>query len=417
MKKTEVILPKRIPILREQPNQDIKVKNEEFSLYFDNFIHPIYPWQDIVVECNYGKNLGHCWRIDDYPADVDEFELNVKIYDEDGNLETEKKTIIELYDQDIDKQFKILCIGDSMTQHTIYVSQLQNRLKNVFTCGTRSYDGHVYGEGRGGWTYKNYLNNHSLKEGERGPISWISPFLFPKGISGTEYFGDMEFYKASQEKGRSTCCFNGFEFDDIRDGQYYHKYGKIYKYGDDNFISDNVEWEFSFKKYMIKNGITELDAVSLLMGANDLAPYVYDNENESMKCYIENIRLFINSIKEADKNIDIIINLPVSGSEQAAFGNTYGCGGTYKAQKRKMREAAKEILLQFEDIDNVYICPMAHAFDSQNGFDRTSIRANLYCDKQIEIKDDAIHPNSAGYRQMGDALAGTVEMIRHKSRK
>lgn len=416
MKKTEIILPKRIAILREQPNQDIKVKNEEFSLYFDNFIHPIYPWQDIVIECKYGKNLGHCWRINDYPSDVNEFELNVKIYDEDGKLETETKTIIELYDQDIDKPFKILCIGDSMTQHTIYVSQLQNRLKNVFTCGTRSYDGHIYGEGRGGWTYNSYLNNHSIKKGERGPISWISPFLFPKGLSGTEYFGDMEFYEASQEKDRSTCCFNGFEFKTINKGQYYHKHGKLYDW-EGNLVADSVEWEFCFKKYLEKNNIDELDAVSLLMGANDLAPYVYDDDAESMKCYIENIRTFINSIKAADKNIDIIINLPVPGSEQTAFGNTYGCNGTYKAQKRKMREAAKEIILQFEDVEGVYICPMAHAFDTENGFDRTNMRANLYCDKQIEIKEDPIHPNSAGYRQMGDILAGTVEMLRHKKNK
>ena len=140
MKTPEIILPKRIAVLREQPHQDIKVKNEEFSLYFANFIHPIYPWHDIVVECEYGKNLGHCWRINDYPADVKEFDLWIKIYDEEGTLVTEKKTVIELCDQDITNPFRVLCIGDSMTHHMIYVSHMQNRLKNVFTCGTRSYD-------------------------------------------------------------------------------------------------------------------------------------------------------------------------------------------------------------------------------------------------------------------------------------
>lgn len=413
MKTPEIILPKRIAILREQPNQDVKVKNEEFSFYFANFIHPIYPWHDIVVECKYGKNLGHCWRINDYPSDIDEFDLAVKIYDECGEVVVQKKTVIELYDQDITAPFKIVCIGDSFTHHMIYPAHMQNRLKNVYTCGTRSYDGHVFGEGRGGWSYETYFSRHSLEKGERGPLKWTSPFLFPKEIAGKDYFGDMEHYEASQEENRSTCCFNGFEFSKIKEGQYYHKHGKLYT-SSGELVADGVEWEFNFKKYLEKNGIENLDAVSLLMGANDLYPYAYEGAKETVSEYIKNIKTFIKAIKDADENIAVIINLPIPGSEQAAFAKTYGCDASYKAYNYKMREGAKAILAEFEDMEGVYICPMAHAFDAENGFDKTSMRANLYCDTQVEIKDDTVHPNPDGYRQMGDALAGTVEKIRHK---
>ena len=41
----------------------------------------------------------------------------------------------------------------------------------------------------------------------------------------------------------------------------------------------------------------------------------------------------------------------------------------------------------------------------------------VYSDNPIEFKDDAVHPNPSGYRQMGDALAGTVEMLRHRRTK
>lgn len=417
MKKTEIILPKRIAVLREQPNQDIKVKDEEFNLYYENFIHPIYPWQDIVIDCKYGKNYEHCWKITKFPADEKEFELTVKVYDEEGNIEAEKKTVIELYDQDINTPFKILCVGDSITHHMIYPAHMQNRLKNVFTCGTRSYDGHVFGEGRGGWRYEEYFNNHSIKEGERGPLKWVSPFLFPKGISGKEYFGDMEYYLASKEENKSTCCFNGFEFSEIKEGQCYHKYGKLYDHKD-NLVADSVEWEFNFKKYLERNNIENLDAVSLLMGGNDLFPWEhYDGIKDVVSKYIENTKKFIKGIKDTDKNIAVIINLPLPSSGQNAFANIHGCVMTDKQYKCAMREGAKAILKEFEDVEGVYICPMSHVIDTKNGFDSISIRENLYCDRQLEINGDPVHPNLSGYHQIGDALAGTVEMLRHKKER
>lgn len=413
MKTPEIILPKRIAILREQPNQDVKVKDEEFGLYYANFIHPIYPWYDIFVDCKYGKNYKNCWKINEYPDDVHEFDLTIKIFDECGKLVTEKKTVIELFDQDITKPFKILCVGDSLTHHMIYPTQMQTRLKNVITCGTRSYDGHVFGEGRGGWQYETYFTKHSLKEGERGALSWVSPFLFPKNVSGRDYFGDMEFYEASKEEKRSTCCFNGFEFDEIKEGQIYHKYGKLYKSNGELF-SDTVEWEFNFKKYLERNNIENLDAVSILLGANDLFPYThYDGVEENIKKYIDYAKKFVKAIKDADEKINVIINLPIPGSEQNTFAHVYKCLVTYKQYAYAVREGAKALLKEFEGKDGIYICPMAHVLDTENGYDRMSIRANLYSDNPIEFKNDAVHPNPSGYRQMGDALAGTVEMLRH----
>ena len=415
MNSVEIILPERIPILREQPKQDIKVKNEEFSLYFKNFIFPIYPWQDIIVDCKYGKNLGFCWRICEYPADVDEFNLTIKIINEYGECVAEKKTVIELYDQNMTEPFNILCVGDSMTHHTTYVSHMQNRLKNVFTRGVRSFDGHVFHEGRAGWSYRTYFAKNSLKVGERGACSWVSPFLFPKGVEAENYYGDMEFYEASQEENRSTCCFNGFECKAIEEGQVYHDKGKLYQYGMKEAIVDVVEWEFSFKKYLLKNKIADLNAVSILLGANDLFPFGYEETEKGIKQYVENAKRFVAAVKEADEGIDVIINLPVCGSEQVAWGEIYGCLGTEKSYSYKIRMASKELIETFDKQEGIYICPMLCCFDTEHNFDKSTSRANLYCNEQIERKNDGIHPNDNGYRQMGDALAGMVEKLRHKT--
>lgn len=416
VKKTEIILPERIPILREQSGQDIKVNKEEFSLYYDNFIHPIYPWQDIVVICEYGRNLGHCYRITEYPQ-VNEFSLVIKVYDEAGELVTQKETVIELYDQDIEEPYRIICVGDSQTQKATYVSHMQSRLKNVITLGTRTFDGHTFMEGRAGWQYKSYFERHALDKGERGPLSWVSPFLFPKGIAGKAYFGDMEFYRASREEKRSTCCFNGFAIPDITQGDYYHDDGKLYRWGVEEPIQDQIEWEFSFKKYLERNSIDNVNAVSLLMGANDLYAIDYGNTQELVECYVEYAKRFVASIHEADENIDVIINLPVLGSEQYAFGKVYGCGLTRKLYAHNIRAGSKALIEAFKDVKGVYLCPMMCCLDTENNYDRGSFAANLYNDTPMIHKMDGIHPNNDGYHQMGDALAGVVEKLRHLNKK
>ena len=414
MKNIDIILPERIPILREQPKQDLKVKDEEFSLYYKNFITPLYPWYDVVIECEYGKNYGFCWRIKNYPESISEFPLTVKVYDAEGTLVGEKSVVIELFDQSVTKPFKILCVGDSQTHHSIYVAHMQNRLYNVFTVGTRSFDGHVFFEGRGGWRYSQYFEKHTLNENERGACKWVSPFLFPEGVNGRDYFGDMEFYEASQEKDRSTITFNGFVLEPIKDGQYYNKHGKLYRYPEKEPVSETVKWEFDFKKYLEKNNITGLNAVSVLLGANDLYPDRYEDVDSIVAEYIKNAKRFIAAVKAADKNIDVIINLPICASEQIGWAERGGCSGSSKMYSYSIRKGAKALIDEFENTDGVYICPTMCSFDAENNYPVTTMRVNLYNDRLIERKDDNVHPSPDGYRQMGDTLSAMVEKLRHK---
>lgn len=411
----EIILPKRIPILREKPNQDIKNKPEEFSLYFKNFIHPIYPWYDIVVDCMYGRNLGNCWRINEYP-DVDEFDLTVKIYDEYGNIAAKKSTVIELYDNDSREPYNIICVGDSMTHRTVYVTHMQGKLNNLFTRGTRSFDGHVFCEGRGGWTYGEYYGKYSVQADKNDALNSVSPFLFPEGIAGKDYFGDIDYFETLAKKDRSTYCFDGFAVQTIKYGQYYHKNKKLYRQGSAEPVSSNIKWELSFAKYLERNNIKDINAVSLLMGANDLQAVPYEKTEEAVKLFIDNTKKFIASVKEADENIDVIVNMPVCGAEQHAWGMARGCSGSEKMYAHNMRAISRALIQEFEGVKGVYICPMMCCIDGEYGFAKTSVNANLYNDTQLEKQQNWVHPNEVGYKQMGDALAGTVEKLRHKRR-
>lgn len=51
---------------------------------------------------------------------------------------------------------KVMFIGDSMTKSQSYIDHVVNKLYNVKTVGTRTYNNDVFQEGRGGWAYKTY---------------------------------------------------------------------------------------------------------------------------------------------------------------------------------------------------------------------------------------------------------------------
>ena len=81
-------------ILRGRKNQTIKTNREEYTIYFENVIFPCLPEYDVQADCGYGRNLGHFWRIDDFPDDSG-FPLTIKVFDNfTGEPLCEKKTTV-----------------------------------------------------------------------------------------------------------------------------------------------------------------------------------------------------------------------------------------------------------------------------------------------------------------------------------
>lgn len=401
-----IVLPEKIFMLRERQNQDIRIDSEEYSLYYKNIIYPYKDEYDIEVECQYGYNLGHCWRIDKYPNDVNEFDFTIKIYGDFGKLLAEKtcKMVIQ------DKKYvegNLLCIGDSMTRSEVYVQQAVNKAKNIKTIGLRNIARGVNHEGRGGWTSYAYLESFA----ETG--SGVSPFLFPKGYSGEEYFGDREFWnRIDSPEFSNKYSYSGIKPQKIKEGMVCLDDGVLCRYSNGEYIEleKNPQFEFNFKKYMERFQFEKPDVVSLLFGANEFQTCSYENLEAEIEKYIDTIKKIVKSIKEFDEEIRIVINLPVCGGEQYSWGLALGCKGSSKRYNYCIKMASNALIETFDKRydENIYICSMLAVCDTDSGFPKETKKCNIYSDATETRCSNWVHPSEVGYKQMGDALAAVI---------
>lgn len=405
-----ILLPKTISLLRSRPHQSIAVDNESFSLYFDNMIHPLRPEYDVVTACEYGGNFGDCWRISDFPEGVDAFPLTVSVYDEWGRKLAEKSCRIELRQKAVrPPEFRLLCIGDSMTHRHCYLDHLAAKLANVRLIGTRSFNGGVIcHEGRGGWQLTKYMTAHADTWG--GP----SPFVFPEGVSGAEYYGDRAFREQLKTPDMDSYALDGYVTRKIAEGEIFHDRGTLWRHtaAGDVPVDHAPRWSFSFSKYMERFCIGKPDAVSVLMGANDVQNTPYEDAEARIGQFMRELDVLIASVHEYDAALDVIVNLPVCGAEQYAWG----LRGNSSAKRYRLNTMllSRAILERWDgrEEEHVHICPMRLFVDPVFGFDRAYYRVNPYSDQTVCRQSNWVHPNAAGYCQMGDALAGTVEKLR-----
>ena len=240
MNTTRIILPDTIYINKIIKNQVIFSMPEEFSIYFSNIIEPYSEDLNIQIKCKYGENLGNCWRISNFEEDTDEFDFEIFVYDNSDNLLASKKSRAVMVERKLHPdETNIITIGDSITFAGVYATHIQTKLINVKTRGSRSVNKTIFTEGRGGWVYRQYFEM-------KGKRDEMSPFIFPEGIDGEAYYGCMEFFEELKTENASSYPLIGFEYEPIKDGQYFLENQKLYlmKNNKKELICENPEFEF-----------------------------------------------------------------------------------------------------------------------------------------------------------------------------
>ena len=404
-----ILLPEKLPILRSRRGMTNPVDPESFSMYFENFVYPLRAEMDVSVDCAFGGNMGNCWKIDRFPEDRDSFPLTVTVYDEWGETLASKRAEVILVEKDFHaSEYSILCFGDSMTHRHFYVDRLASKLCNLRTVGTRSFGGGVFHEGRGGWDLGTYLERCNDDWG--GP----SPFLFPVNVAGRDYYGVKSFYERLKTPILEPYVLDGYQWEPIQEGQVFFDEGKLWKYsqGGRSLFDEHPAFEFDFGKYLERHHLSKPNAFSVLMGANDVQNVSYEEGKAAVERFMRNLDVIVRSVHACDPSIEIIVNLPVTGAEQYAWGMLGNA--SFKRYRLHTLLVTKALLEKYDGRarEHIHVCPMRLFTDPEHGFGHTATPANPFSDVLVEHQNNWVHPNLAGYAQMGDILASTVEMLR-----
>lgn len=402
-----IILPKQIRILCGKTENGIECR--EYNLFYGNFIWPLCEDDILRVLCDYGMDLGHCWRFVSAPAGVASFPLTIVIYDCFGVEKERASTEITLVDAADVEEMSAAVIGDSMTHHGTYTETLAELLPSLRFIGTRNVTGH-YNEGRGGWTIQKYL--YQSEHYVRG----VSPFTFPVNEPAELYYGDWFFWQKGYDNPESDpYVYKGFSIEHIREGQSFIRDGKLYRFsaGKETLIDEAPLFECSYSKYLRRFSLERPQLVSLLFGANEMQKVEFDRTGEVVDNTIRNFELLIASIREACPDCKIVINLPVMGAEQYAWGRRLGCRWTSRQYHLNILRLCEAILKQYDgrEDEGYFVSPMLHVIDPVYGFERADEAESSYTDTVRTVQTNWVHPCETGYSMMAGALAGTIAYI------
>lgn len=399
-------------------------KQSEYNLYYKNFVFPYSESLDIEMVSDYGKKYKDFWQFNGV-CDKESFEIELLVYSPFEELLASKKATVHIAKGNM-VEGNIICIGDSMTRAGVYIKHFADTLPKVKPLGTKTFDGTLYAEGRGGWSTKQYFE---IYEGENG----ISPFLFPKTISGDKYFGDVLFWKkVLGEESWFDYSYVGLQsvakylhmenLDEnnfptsLSEGDVVYNNG-LFKLENGKWISFSDEFEFNFLKYIKRYGkfldTEKIDVVSILLGTNDFTDKI-ENIGEFVEDVTDKFEKIIKSVKDYDKDTKVVINLPIL---QAGVngGESLPPDVTVKRGRFNILTFAEKLLEKWDNKEakenGIYISPMLNILDMECGFDKSYVRKNKYTEEQIPVFHNPVHPSHEGYKQMSDALSGVVSFI------
>lgn len=268
-------------------------------------------------------NYGEYWEYT--PASAGTSTLSVQVKDRTGTVLDSASVPVEVLVVD-GSGVNHLAIGDSITRVGTYVSAAVDELGGT-TVGTRTFDDGAFSrEGRNGWRLSFYTER--IGESSGGD----SPFLFPVGVDGDKYWGNVSFWKSVIAGDDGDPNYAGFEliakgwdsggsylFDNSTGYPLSPSPGDVVvdptKPAGQEFqewsgsswsaMSPQPDVELSFPKYMARFAAAFANpptSISILLATND---FMYDTA--SWAGYKARLDLLIASIRDWDADVPIIL--------------------------------------------------------------------------------------------------------------
>ncbi len=296
--------------------------------------------------CAVGKNMARKFSITGTDELVGTYPLIFTIFDDNGaQVATVSTELCIVPDlEEEEKSFSLLTIGDSLSCDTATYEQLNELTDDQIVYMGTRGVGGSLTEARRGFSAANYLTDTPYTEEE--PVEEVHPFY-------------------NEETG-------------------------------------SFDWAY----YKEMTGF-DPDAVQLFLGTNGLDTDPQPNG--------DNIAQIVRNIHETDPDLPIYLVHTIYPANQDGIGSWSNSDGyALYADRYKYEEDQKvfNLMVYLEEIladeENLYFVPAAICHDSANNFNTTTETVNPHSDETIEVPDNAVHPNSAGYEQIADCLYSVI---------
>ena len=346
------------PLRLVLPGEIYAVVGHEMCIYFDNIVlTPNLRNYVFDVDCLRGRQDQDRWRYSPAAEDVGDLGLTIKVLDGLNNVLASATTIVHVVPADAGagKQCTLLCVGDSLTNASVYPGELWNLFSaegnaKLTMVGTNrpggGYPPEVGHEGYGGWRWETFCTK------------WAE----------TDNRGD---------RSRFLRLVDG---EPVLDFQ---------AYCDEN------------------NGGRAPDFITVLLGCNDTfgaTEDVLEATIDRMMGYADTLLAEFRRVGP-DTQIGILLLVPPAAS-QDAFGSNYKCGQTRWQYRRNQHRVVERQIEKWggREAENIFLIPAEVNLDCEHNYPTAAEPFNARNEEQVTRQSNGVHPAATGYRQIADSI-------------
>ena len=325
------------------PSEIVAVVGVEFNMYYKSFIRANRSLDNFEIKCSLSntsvdyKLYNECFRLTAVDANVGSYTLTVQVKDIiSGSVKAEKAVAFHIIKNRALNNKNVLYLGDSLTfsRGGLYPAEIQYNLSGGKLISIGSQIGSAESNGIGQVRHEGYNG------------ATVGGFLSANVTSGNV----NKFYNPST-------------------GQ------------------------FDLAYFMTNQGYTQLDAVCLNLGHNNLGNHVNA---------VSGLQTIISKIHEYNADIPVIISLiePLAGQD----GWTAKTKSTAIEMNRHWKNLISAYIAAFDNgkISNVYLSAPYLNIDADNDFPTETVARSARDTTQIVRQNDAMHPGKIGTLKMAD---------------
>ena len=351
------------------PEKIYAVPGVETNVYFENIVRVINP-ANYVFEAR--SSHGRCdekrWSFTPTDKDTGSFKLTISVIGNQGILDSKDVTVVvSPRTAGQGKKLTALIIGDSLTEGSVYPSQINLLFKapgnpKFKTIGSHAgygrivKAGDVAHEGYGGWSWQAFVSK------------WTD---------------DANFAKLKNRKD-------------------------ILKARSQFLAKKNGKVVFDIQGYFDRiNGGKAPDIVTFQLGVNDVFTANDNNVEQVINKIMNNMDKMLFHMRKAAPNAIIGVGLPTAGAlSQDAFGRNYGSRYFRWQYKKNQHRLVERMMEKFAKSNpyNVRIVPIYLALDCEHNFPIINAPINAGNKRLITRLNNGVHPSADGYRQIGNAF-------------